>query len=187
MAVAPAVERALSHSRSIECCGYKRSDGLWDIEAHLIDTKAFALTTPGRGQIEPGEALHRMTFRMTIDSEFLVYAVDLSMDKTPYLGCPSIVAAYQGLVGLRIGAGWTRKIRELFGGVKGCIHLVDLLTPMTNVAMQTVTDAHYRQHDVSENEQIFRGMVNSCHSLAAEGEVVAILWPELAVSSPVSE
>ncbi|MFM2112911.1 MAG: hypothetical protein RLZZ271_1571, partial [Pseudomonadota bacterium] len=31
--------RRLTHSRRIDCAGYRRDDGLWDIEITLIDTK----------------------------------------------------------------------------------------------------------------------------------------------------
>jgi hypothetical protein len=33
------VSRKLLHTRAIECHGYERDDGFWDIEAHLVDTK----------------------------------------------------------------------------------------------------------------------------------------------------
>src|SRR5207302_2063721 len=33
------VERELTHTRPVRYEGYKRTDGLWDIEAHLPDTK----------------------------------------------------------------------------------------------------------------------------------------------------
>ena len=36
------VPRKLMHTRAIECNGYEREDGLWDIEAHLTDTKTVA-------------------------------------------------------------------------------------------------------------------------------------------------
>jgi len=34
------VERELRHTRRVRYEGYKRSDGLWDIEAHLTDIKS---------------------------------------------------------------------------------------------------------------------------------------------------
>src|SRR4029450_8657043 len=33
------VERELTHTRRVRYEGYKRTDGLWDIEAHLTDVK----------------------------------------------------------------------------------------------------------------------------------------------------
>ena len=35
----PTVAREPLHRRSIEINGYKRADGLFDIEGHLVDTK----------------------------------------------------------------------------------------------------------------------------------------------------
>ena len=34
--------RRLMHRRSVECQGYLRHDGLWEVEARLVDTKPFA-------------------------------------------------------------------------------------------------------------------------------------------------
>ena len=35
------VKRECLHSRNIVCNGFLRNDGLWDIEARLIDTKSY--------------------------------------------------------------------------------------------------------------------------------------------------
>ena len=35
------VPREPLHTRRVECRGYRRADGLWDIEGHLVDTKAY--------------------------------------------------------------------------------------------------------------------------------------------------
>ena len=35
----PAQARVLSHTRAVTYHGYQRDDGLWDIEAHLRDSK----------------------------------------------------------------------------------------------------------------------------------------------------
>ena len=37
-----AVKRDLKHNRTIKGKGYKREDGLWDIEVFLLDTKTFS-------------------------------------------------------------------------------------------------------------------------------------------------
>ena len=34
------VERELRHTRRVRYEGYKRADGLWDLEAHLSDVKS---------------------------------------------------------------------------------------------------------------------------------------------------
>ncbi len=43
----PAPRKPL-HKRANECRGYRRDDGLWDIEAHMTDTKSYVFANrPG--------------------------------------------------------------------------------------------------------------------------------------------
>ncbi|MFN0316103.1 MAG: DUF2889 domain-containing protein, partial [Burkholderiales bacterium] len=58
MPLSAAVPRKPMHHRTIECRGYLRDDGLWDIEGHLIDTKTFDVVLPERGNVKPGEHFH---------------------------------------------------------------------------------------------------------------------------------
>lgn len=41
MPLSPPEPREHIHSRDIILRGYRREDGLWDIEAHLTDTKTY--------------------------------------------------------------------------------------------------------------------------------------------------
>ena len=50
MPLPTAVPRKHMHTRDIQCCGYERDDGLWDIEGHLVDTKAFSTTARDTGR-----------------------------------------------------------------------------------------------------------------------------------------
>ena len=47
------------HTRSISYQGYRREDGLWDIEAHMTDVKSYSFQNHFRGTIEVGEAATR--------------------------------------------------------------------------------------------------------------------------------
>ena len=38
------------HTRTVECRGYLRDDGLWDIEGHMTDTKPFDIPNEDRGR-----------------------------------------------------------------------------------------------------------------------------------------
>ncbi len=175
-------QRQLSHKRSIDICSFRRSDGLYDIEAHLVDVKGIPLSTPDRLHIAVGEELHNLTLCLTINSSMTISAVRASMEKTPYLSCTDITHAYQGLVGITIGAGWSRHIKTLFAGVKGCTHLRELLGPLATVAYQTVVDEECRTKDYRESAETFAAMVGSCHGLDPKGENVPRLWPELIAS-----
>ena len=112
------------HTRTVECRGYLRDDGLWDIEGHLVDTKPYAIPNQDRGgEIPAGEPLHEMWIRLTVDTDLVVQDVEACTDHGPYSVCGDIIENFKALKGLAIKAGWTQKTRELLGGTKGCTHL----------------------------------------------------------------
>ena len=63
------------HTRSISYRGYQREDGLWDIEAHMTDTKTYSINNNWRGEIAVGEPLHEMLVRITVDNNFIIQDV----------------------------------------------------------------------------------------------------------------
>ena len=110
--------RKLMHTRTIECRGYEREDELWDIEAHLTDTK----TTPhtrreGGRERRPGEPVHDMWIRVTIDLDLKIHEVEARTDEGPYSICDNITPNFRALAGLTIGPGWRKGIAERVGGV----------------------------------------------------------------------
>jgi hypothetical protein len=118
------------HHRRVDCRGYLRDDGMWDIEGHLVDTKPYDIPNPDRGgTIRAGEHLHEMWIRLTVDTDLVAHAVEAKTDFGPYSLCGDITDNFRALVGLRIAAGWTQETRELLGGVKGCTHLVRAFRP----------------------------------------------------------
>jgi hypothetical protein len=113
------VARNEVHGRRIDVRGFRRADGLFDIEARMIDTKTFELTLE-TGVLPPGEALHDMSIRLTVDEDFTVTDVVASTDASPFLICRDATGTLQSIKGLRVGAGWSAAIRERLGGRNGC-------------------------------------------------------------------
>ena len=103
MALPEPVERELIHERDVECRGYRRADGLWDIEGHLIDTKTYDFENQDRGTVEAGTPVHDMWIRLTIDDKFLVRDVIAVTDQGPFSICADITPNFQRLKGLKIG------------------------------------------------------------------------------------
>jgi hypothetical protein len=170
--------RKLMHTRTIECTGYQREDGLWDIEAHLTDTKTYRHTRRYGGRSrEPGEPVHDMRIRLTIDLDMVVREAEAVTDDGPYALCGDIAPAFKSLVGLRIGPGWRREIAARVGGVKGCTHLVELLGPLGTTAFQATGRAR---------EALLAGrppqkkpyQLNSCHVYKDDSPAVLERWPE---------
>ena len=92
-----AVNRRLVHTREIKTQAFARDDGLWDLEASLIDTKAkdFPLAS---GVRPAGDAIHHMFLLVTIDERFNIVAAQARTESMPYPGyCNRIEPEYQKL------------------------------------------------------------------------------------------
>ena len=126
------------HTRNIRCEGYRRDDGLWDIEASIVDTKTYAVKEPYRGHRPAGAHVHDMGVRLTLDESMVVRDIAVSTNEAPYEPCFAVAPAFRALVGVRIGAGWRKAVLAAVGGVKGCTHLRELLLPVATVAFQTM-------------------------------------------------
>ena len=168
------VRRALQHRRSVECCGYLREDGLWDIEGRMVDVKTSTVNSPGRGAVAAGEPFHDLGLRITLDQQLLIHAVEAFIVASPFAICPRITAAFKKLEGTLIGPGWQRQTKQLLGGVQGCTHLNELLQPIATTAIQTL----WPNSDIEVMKLGAGMMVNSCHSWAQDSEVIQTLLPE---------
>jgi hypothetical protein len=168
--------RSPVHTREIVCAGFRRADGLWDIEARLIDRKAYAVANDHRS-IDAGAPFHEMALRVTVDDTLLIHAVEACIDAGPHRICPFVTASFQGLVGLRIEAGFGAELRRRLGGVHGCTHLLELFGPLATTAVQTVHPLRPHAPGASARPP----QIDTCHALAATGEVVARNWPRFHV------
>ncbi|MCC7273443.1 MAG: DUF2889 domain-containing protein [Alphaproteobacteria bacterium] len=169
--------RAHVHTRRIECRGYRRDDGLWDIEGHLVDSKTYSFEMQSRGDMPPGEAIHDMWIRLTVDDTLVVRGIEAVTDASPYAICPAITPNFQRVVGLSIKSGWTQEVRTLLGGVEGCTHLVELLGPVATTAYQTIIPWLSRERRLAGVPPRRPGHLDSCHALRTDGPVVRDHWP----------
>ncbi|WP_020656119.1 DUF2889 domain-containing protein [Massilia niastensis] len=166
--------REALHRRSIELRGFRRDDGLYDVEARLVDTKSEDFFVDG-GRIVPcGEPVHDMAVRLVVDEDLLVRQIFASTDATPYAICPEAAGTLQCLTGLRIGPGWSTAVRERLAGAKGCTHLTELLKPLATVAYQTLWPVRSaRPADAGRPAKI-----DSCFAYSSKRELVRRRWPE---------
>src|ERR1700755_706564 len=68
----PQTKRRLMHRRSVECLGYLRDDGLWEVEARLVDSKPFARNDRRHGLRQPGDPVHDIRLRLAVDDTLTV-------------------------------------------------------------------------------------------------------------------
>ena len=168
------VERSLTHTRRVRYEGYKRADGLWDLEAHLSDVKShdYSLKT---GVRRAGQAIHEMCLRITIDRTMTIVDAAASSDAVPYPGgCEPAAAAYRQLIGLNLTRDFRKTTRELLGGVRGCTHLTEMLGGMPTAAVQTFAgEMTEEREDGSKPFQL-----DQCQALETSGETVKKWYPK---------
>lgn len=166
------MERELLHTRRIELTGYKRADGLYDIEGHLKDTKTYDRDSAGVVR-RAGEAIHEMRLRITVNLDFVIVDAHAESTVVPYPGyCDVIGPEYKQLIGLTLKPGFTRETRRLFGGVNGCTHLTELIGGVATAAFQTMSE----QINAANDTQPFQ--LDGCHALATDGEAVRKFYPK---------
>ena len=184
MPLSPPARRELMHMRSIECRGYRREDGLWDIEGRLVDTKSYSFENEWRGVVAAGVPVHEMAVRITVDDDLMVHGCEASSELYPFPACGDVAPRFEVLKGLRIGPGWQREVRGRLGGVKGCTHLVELLGPIATTAYQTIAPLRDKRKAVEEEAGKKKPrLIGSCYALASDGEVVKKEWPDFYTGS----
>ena len=177
MPLSASVSRELFHTRTLDIKGYRRADGLWDIEGHLTDVKPFAYDVTEQYRAA-GEPVHEMWLRLTIDEALLIHAAEAVTEKGPYRMCPEIAPNFANLAGIRIGPGWIKAIRQRVGGARGCTHLVEMLGQLGTAAMQTLWPVVVQKELTSATRAMPPGLLNSCHTYAADSPVVQALYPD---------
>jgi len=178
--------KELVHTRQIICRGYRRKDGLWQIEASVADEKGQTVAFKSRPNVLAGELIHHLSLCVVIDDDYQIRDATAKTMTAPWPMCADIAADYRKLIGLRIGPGFTRAVRERLGGTLGCTHLTDLLGQIGNTYMQASwPDRVARQRLVSEDPRQWPdtrtlSFVDACHAWRKDGPVLAGEYPQLA-------
>ena len=170
----PAARERL-HLRRVSYEGFRRDDGLFDIEAHITDHKDrdYKLAMGTRSKDIP---VHNMWARVTIDRRFEVIDIEAVTDEMPYPGeCNRIGPEYKKLIGSNLLKSFRKCIAENMGGVKGCTHLSELLGYLPTAAVQTFAGIK-NEADSLDGKRPFQ--LDSCHALATNTETVRVYYPK---------
>ncbi len=171
----------LLHTREIVCKGYLRDDGLLDVESTMRDISPNGSDLFFK-PLGPGEDLHRMRIVMTVDNELVIRDLRVNSEAAPTPYCAESNANYDALRGLKIGAGFTKKVRALVGGNKGCTHLTELMGPAATTAMQT-WHAMNRERGGVRTLLAVPGslpkpaLADTCQAYRSGGKALEAIWP----------
>lgn len=166
------VARTPLHTRQIVLQGYRRADGLYDIEGRLRDTKSYDRHSHGVS-VKAGDPIHDMMLCITVGDDLVIRDVRVESYVVPYSGyCDVVGQDYKKLTGLRLASGFMREARRLLGGTHGCTHLTELIGAVATAAFQTMSATL----NESDTERPFQ--LNGCYALKTEGAIVKAFHPK---------
>ncbi len=184
MPLSPPRARSAITTRSIRCEGFRRDDGLWEVEAHLADTRTYEAPTPWRPTVPPGEPFHEMWLRLAFDDEREIREIEVAIDSHPFPECPSVMPNFERLVGLRMGPGFGKAVQARVGREEGCTHVLTLISHVATVAVQTLA-SQVRWNDRASAERVYGlgkdgvpPMIGACRGYGRGGDMVRRIYPE---------
>jgi hypothetical protein len=173
MPLSPPVSRTRLHTRRIAYEGFRRDDGLFDIEGHLTDIKDhdYALLS---GLRKAGVPVHDMSARVTVGTDYIIREIEVRTDGMPYETCDRIEPAYRKLVGASLLHGFRKTLSDALGGIRGCSHLTELLMHAPTAAIQMFAGLR-REIEPGEGKPF---QLDRCHALETSGEAVRRYYPK---------
>jgi hypothetical protein len=185
------------HTRNYEVRAFKVSDTeilLWGAVRDDKPAGMYVMDDP-----EP-LTIHHMVVQLRVSFPMMeIIDASAELKEFPHHECPGIGIKYKQLVGLSIARGFTHKVRELFGGPRGCTHTTALLQAMGPVAIQcgwsmrvlkmtesAASGAPKPEFSPESREMAFKSNLNTCHIWDEEGEHVRTIRAGGDIGAPLS-
>lgn len=161
------------HSRSIDMKSYILDAETILIEGWLRDDRFVKIYDTTGAEMDRGP-VHYLTIRLKVGGASpTILDAEAEMPHVPLEFCRTALDTIPKIIGMRLQAGFVKKVRALMGGVKGCSHLTHLLTVMSQAALHGYITNKWRQRQpvatsLDEVEDI-EFLVGSCRSWAEDG------------------
>ena len=182
----PDPELELLHTRTYEVRSYRKDDDTMMIRGAVRDVKPAGLMLDG--DPEP-LTIHHMIVEIDVTMPTMdIIRAEVVFEERPHSTCTGIVPHYEKLVGLSIARGFTHKVRELFGGPRGCTHVTALLQAMAPVSIQSrfsllassrraagamgMPGGGSVMPTTEQRLAMMAGNINTCHVWDEEGDMV---------------
>lgn len=166
------------HHRTLDMTVFARDDGLFDVEARLVDRKPVPFVRSSSPEPVPAGAPHHdLWVRVTLDSGFVVRGIEAASDATPWYLCREAEGTLDVLVGEKVASGWSTMVKQRLRGASGCTHLTEMLVTLGTAALQGIRGAD------PDRQLAAPWKIDSCYAYGRNRPVAKILWPDL-VSSP---
>ncbi len=182
------------HEREYRVRAYRISEDRILIQGAVRDQKPPGLYL----QADPDPlTIHHMQVSIEVAfPQLQILDATVHFEMHPREECPTITAHYRELVGLSIARGFTHKVRELFGGPRGCTHTTALLQAMAPIAMQCFWSMRAAGAKLAGEpdpmldpqghlDEMWRKTIDTCHVWASDGDAVAAREAGIPENAPV--
>lgn len=162
------------HTRQIGVSTYDYDQNTILVEGILKDDRFNPIYRP-TGETSPPGTVHHMIIQMKVRRpDFSIEDIDVEMPTVPQEECPDTRKSLEPIKGLKITSGFTARVKELAGGVKGCAHLVALLTAMAQAAIQGgwAAMAQKPSDPAKYFESTLKVVINTCRVWREDGSFV---------------
>lgn len=171
-----AVSRRPIHTRTLKVQVYERVDGLFDVEAELVDVKQIDMRL-ATGIRPAGEPVHEMQLNLVVDRQLNIVDAGSSTLAMPYPGfCSEHGNAYAQLKGLNLLRGFRAELKARLSGTQACTHLTELAGVLPTAVIQAFA-GHVLDTKEGGGDEQAPFQLDRCHALRREGQVVKTHYP----------
>ena len=190
----PNPDLPLLHTRRYEVRAFQMADDRFMLRGVVCDEKPAGVYVSN----DPDPLwMHLMVVDLEISyPTFVIEKASVEFKNHPHLGCTDITDHYKKLEGMSISRGFNAKVKELFGGPRGCTHIGALLSAMAPVAIQTgwsmrtfmVASGADLDSSAAKDHRSrqFLSNINTCHMWDEDGDLVATVKAGNEIEMPLA-
>ncbi len=157
----------LIHERTINIKVFETGEDKILIEGTLTDERLCPTFIYLLSRIADPMIVHNITVRVGLSlPDLTIESIETDMNQVPAEMCKGAKDTCYKLVGVSMLRGFNRKLKELTGGVNGCVHLNNLLLSIGACAYQGSYTYYRRVQEDGTLRKVHLDdslLVNSCH------------------------
>ncbi len=167
------------HTRDIRLATYPHTDSSVIVHGVLKDQRYIRVFDITGAVMEPG-IIHHMDVKLLIKSDPLrIEDAQAEMIHVPMSECRTTLDTIEKLKGLEIKSGFSKNIRDIMGGKKGCTHLCQLIIVMgQEIVHGWLTQKRKDNSPVPKDLDSFsekKFLIDSCRMWARQGAKIKSL------------